>query len=179
MYGRHSLSPILIAMLLLALGSSVAAAQAKPVDEAPPNSHESAYGGGWDCDRGYQRIQQSCLALVVPSNAYLDSSGDGWACERGFRKLKDGCIEIDLPPHAFLGASGNRWECQRGYRKAEQSCEVIDIPASAYLDASGGYIYGEFWGMELGKVRTRELREARSGWGGERGIRGTPHCPAE
>ena len=74
-------------------------------------------GSGWECDRGYRKVDQSCVAIAVPDNAYLDSSGDRWKCERGFRESGDSCAPLEIPQEGYVGRSGNDWECNRGYRK--------------------------------------------------------------
>ena len=96
------------------------------------------YGGGWECDRGYQSVRRSCVAIAVPTNAYLDSSGRGWHCSRGYREDNGACAKVEVPPHAFLGSRGSEWKCDRGYRRADQSCVAIEVPENAYLESSGG-----------------------------------------
>ncbi|MEJ2336304.1 MAG: hypothetical protein P8Y26_11840 [Gemmatimonadales bacterium] len=72
--------------LLLGIAPTLVAAQADAT-EAPPNSHAKSYGDGWECDRGFRRVNQSCVAVEVPPNAYLDPSGGRWECSRGYRKV--------------------------------------------------------------------------------------------
>jgi hypothetical protein len=71
----------LIALLALASWPGLAAAQDDSARAAPLNAHMKRYGGGWECDRGYQSVRRSCVAVAVPPNAYLDSSGRGWHCD--------------------------------------------------------------------------------------------------
>ena len=64
----------LIVLLFVAIGPGVTSAQSEPVN-APPNSHATRYGRGWQCDRGYREDEHSCVAVDVPLNALLDSRG--------------------------------------------------------------------------------------------------------
>jgi hypothetical protein len=61
----------LITFLALAIWPGVAAAQGASAEPAPQNARMKRYGGGWECDRGYQRVQRSCVVVDVPPNAYL------------------------------------------------------------------------------------------------------------
>lgn len=66
-----------------------------------------------------------------------------------------------------------------GHRDRPRSGELSPIDSAAYLDVAAGDIYREILATGLGPVRTRELREARGGWAGERTLKGTPRCPPE
>ena len=52
----------------------------------PANAQPKSYGEGWECDRGYRRGGDVCLAIVVPENAYATNRtyGAGWECLHGF-----------------------------------------------------------------------------------------------
>lgn len=48
---------------LIAIGSpSFAQSQAVPM---PANAQPNSYGEGWECDRGYRRDGDECLAVMV------------------------------------------------------------------------------------------------------------------
>ena len=70
----------LIPLFLLVTVSPIPVAAQADVAEAPINSHATGYGDGWRCDRGFRKINRSCVVVQVPTNAHLDSSGDGWEC---------------------------------------------------------------------------------------------------
>jgi hypothetical protein len=120
---------------LLMIGPGVAWGQES--SEPPANAHPKLYGRGWECDRGYKEVQQSCVAVHVPPHAFLNSFGDGWECDRGYRETDGGCAIVEVPANAFLNFTGQRWECDRGYRKVDHSCVAIQIPPKAFLDSSG------------------------------------------
>jgi hypothetical protein len=123
---RKASRRFLIALLAVALWPGVAATQEGSAGTAPPNAHMKRYGGGWECDRGYQKRAESCIPVEVPSNGYLDASGRDWACERGFKKGRRSCLALQLPTHAHLGYSGNRWACDPGYRQRGETCTVVN-----------------------------------------------------
>jgi hypothetical protein len=135
----------LITFLALAIWPGVAAAQGASAEPAPQNARMKRYGGGWECDRGYQRAQRSCVVVDVPPNAYLNASGHDWECNRAYQKANGACAKIKVPPHAFLRSRGSKWKCDRGYRRVEQSCVAIAVPENAYLDSSG-----DRWSCERG-----------------------------
>ena len=78
-------SVLYMVLLALVLGSATAVVLAQT--DAPMNARAKRYGDGWDCDRGYRKVSQSCVAVKVPTNARLDYSGDGWECNRGYRRV--------------------------------------------------------------------------------------------
>src|SRR5687767_11414160 len=95
----------LIRCCALAAVLGIAAGAASDADESgtiPANAHPTDWGDGWECDRGYRRLGESCAAIDVPDNAYLDASGRGWNCERGFRAQTNACVEIPVPEHGYL-----------------------------------------------------------------------------
>ncbi|WP_299961063.1 hypothetical protein [uncultured Roseobacter sp.] len=111
---------------LIAIGSpSFAQSQSAPM---PVNAQPKSYGDGWECDRGYTRDGDACLAIIVSENAYFDdaSYGPGWSCNRGFAESDDGRQEIDLPDNAHLDRSGNRWECHRNFQRSQGRCDLND-----------------------------------------------------
>jgi hypothetical protein len=122
---RPSSCGFLILVLFLALGSSVAPAQDDP-GEAPPHAHLKRYGVGWECDRGYRKTGDTCVAVEVPPNGYLSSFGDGWDCDRGYRKTGDTCVVVHVPSNGHLVSSGHTWTCDAGYRRERDQC-VSDV----------------------------------------------------
>jgi len=137
----------LILLLFLATAPAVSAAQ-PDLAETPMNAHAERYGTGWECDWGYRKVDQSCVAVAVPANAHLDSSWEGWECSRGYRPVNGACAVVEVPPRAFLDSRGRDWECDRGYRKDGPSCVVVKVPEHAYLAASGNR-----WSCERGFLR--------------------------
>jgi hypothetical protein len=118
----------LIVPLALASWHAMAAPQDGAAQQTPRDAHAKHSGReGWECDRGYNVVDHSCVAIEVPANAYLDAFGRGWECDRGYRKVGRACAAIDLPEHAFL-VSRESWECDRGYRRADQSCAAFAVP---------------------------------------------------
>ena len=88
----------------------------------PANASARNFGEGWECDRGYRREDNACLAIIVPENAYATnrSYGTGWECMHGFQEV-DGaiCLEVVVPDGGYLDPSGQRWNCLRGYIKVD------------------------------------------------------------
>ncbi len=171
-------SDVLLSLaLLLVIAPSDTIAQSKST-ETPVNSHVSRYGDGWECDRGFRRVGESCLEVKVPENARLNVSGDRWECSRGFRRNDDSCSVVDVPPNGFLNSRGNAWECDRGYTQVDQSCVAIKLPANAYLIDS----YGRGWECDRGFRRFNDacdpvdvppngfLRSDGRGWDCDRGF---------
>ena len=111
----------LVLFVLLSVVSGVAATEAE-LAKMPMNAHAKRYGSGWDCDRGYEKVDQSCVAIEVPSNGYLNSSGRDWDCERGFKKGLRSCLALQVPMNAHVGYSGDRWTCDPGYRQQGETC---------------------------------------------------------
>ena len=107
-----------------------------PWSQVPPNAFLDSRGRDWECDRGYRKADQSCVAVKLPANAYLDSSGDRWKCERGYGKRRV-VLAIEIPHEGYLASSGRDWECNRGYRKSGESCVAVAVPANGYLASSG------------------------------------------
>ena len=124
------------AYALLAIAPGTALAQVD-LSEWPPNSHAKRYGSGWECDRDYMKLDQSCVAIKMPPYAFLGSFGDTWECDRGYREVNEECEVVQVPPNALLDYGGHGWECRRGYREVDQSCVQIQIPPDAFLDYSG------------------------------------------
>jgi hypothetical protein len=78
----------LLYLAVFALPAELALAQeAKGV--IPANATAKTYGNGWECDRGYRKIDSACVVVTLPENAYLtDSSyGSGWTCKHGYKKI--------------------------------------------------------------------------------------------
>jgi hypothetical protein len=90
------------AVLAIAPGGALAQGD---LSEGPPNSHAKPYGSGWECDRGYEKLGESCVVIQIPSNAFLGTFGDEWECDRGYRKVNEGCAAVQVPPNALLDYS--------------------------------------------------------------------------
>ncbi|HTE42571.1 MAG TPA: hypothetical protein VK629_17255, partial [Steroidobacteraceae bacterium] len=61
----------LAATLCLLVGASGRSlAQDTTAVTVPDNSRARSYGGGWECNRGYRRADESCKAVQIPANAY-------------------------------------------------------------------------------------------------------------
>ncbi len=119
--GRATPYLVLVFLSPLVLGSTAGPAERAAV-EVPPNAHLDRLGLDWECNRGYRKSADSCVAIKVPANAYLDSYGHGWKCERGYRKSLDSCVAVGVPANAHLGFSGRGWACDPGYRREGDNC---------------------------------------------------------
>src|SRR4029077_12639432 len=93
-----SLAPLSLAASLLAASGSVSSQT--DVRVLPVNAHTSRYGSGWECSRGFRRVEEACVAIKVPANAYLNSFGSDWDCNRGYRKVDQGCKAVKVPAGA-------------------------------------------------------------------------------
>lgn len=116
----------------------------------PANAQSKTYGEGWDCDRGYRRADDECLAVIVPANAFATNRtyGAGWECSHGFREVDDAtCLEVVVPQGGYLDSSGKSWSCLRGHRKVGDLCEEVIVPANAYLSDE---TYGSSWLCDRG-----------------------------
>ncbi len=125
----------LAAVFLLVAG--LTGLQGQFVSTIPANAHRSAFGSGWECDRGFRRTGAVCQAVVVPTNAHLDFVGNGWECDRGFHQVGTGCQAVSLPANAQLDFVGHGWECRRGFRQVGLACEAVGVPLNAHLDFVG------------------------------------------
>ena len=134
---RRALSRTLI--LLAALTAAPILSHAQNGSATPPHARANASGTGWECDRGYQRINGACATVELPANAYLTklSFGRGWDCMRGHRAVNDSCVAVEVPEHGYLDSSGDRWKCERGYRNVAERCAPIVVPQHAYLESGG------------------------------------------
>ena len=136
-------SLVFAALLLTCPGTAFAQAGS---GKSPVNARTNSYGG-WQCNRGYRRDGEACVAITVPLNAHLDRYGRGWECDRGHRKDGEVCVAFNIPSNAYLHASGDRWSCDRGYRRANEACVAIKVPANAYLSDT---TYGRGWECDRG-----------------------------
>ena len=107
--GRATTYLVLVFLSPLVLGSTAGPAERDAV-EVPPNAHLDRLGRDWECDRGYRKSADSCVAIKVPANAYLDSYGRDWKCNRGYRKAANSCVAVDVPANAYLDSSGRDWK---------------------------------------------------------------------
>ena len=74
----------LIPMMVFA--ASIGLARAQDVEGTiPANGSANAYRTGWQCDRGFRKIDGACKLVSLPENAYLTGSsyGPGWKCKHG------------------------------------------------------------------------------------------------
>lgn len=130
-----------------ALGLDAGVGKGKPanaVKEATPkkpaipkNSHLDYFGHDWECNRGFRKAGNECVAIVLPQNAKLDYLGNDWECKRGFRKIGSGCDPVRVPKNGKLDFLGNDWECNRGFRRQADECSAVQVPANAKLDFLG------------------------------------------
>ena len=94
------LSRIVIASaFLLTLSNPVFAQQIS----VPENGKINVYGNGWDCQRGFKKVGDSCSKVDVPSNGKINVYGNGWDCQRGFKKVGDSLslIHISEPTRPY------------------------------------------------------------------------------
>jgi len=135
---RSSL-PLLTICLALAFCPSYSTA----ASSAPPNSH--ATYNGWECDRGYRQVGNSCQTVQIPANAHLDILGHNWECDRGFRQAGPVCGRVAVPINAHLDILGHGWECNRGFKEVQGGCKSVMLPPNAHLD-----ILGHNWECDRG-----------------------------
>jgi len=88
----------LLATFLFAASGSVSSQTDGSV--LPANAQASRYGGKWECARGFERVQETCVVVKVPANAYLNSSGKGWECNRRYIKANQECKTVQVPANA-------------------------------------------------------------------------------
>ena len=83
-----------------------------------------AYGHGWECERGYRKIDDGCLQIEVPENGYLSERAynKGWKCDRGYKMEEDKCAFVELPENAYLSDKGDRWQCAREFHRQGDMC---------------------------------------------------------
>lgn len=148
---KHPLARLIARMAvvagLIASFAFPAFAQDAPM---PANATARSYGEGWECDRGYRRDADACLAVIVPENAYATNRtyGKGWECLHGFQEVDDAaCFEVVVPEGGYLDPSGQKWSCLRGYMKVDDVCLKIDLPPNAYLSDRG---FGSAWLCDRG-----------------------------
>jgi hypothetical protein len=140
---------LLIILMLMAAVPGRIYAEVGGMD-IPENASVRKYGSGWQCDRGYRKVDVNCKAINVPDNAYPTnrSYGRGWECTRGYRMKDEACVIINVPPNAYLGSSGvGSWKCDRGYRAVDESCVAINVPPNGYLSDNS---YGPGWKCDRG-----------------------------
>jgi hypothetical protein len=58
----------------------------------PATSHANRFGRGWECDRGYERAESGCKAIVLPDNAHISHSGSESNCNDGFERKLNTCL---------------------------------------------------------------------------------------
>ncbi|MEM8775087.1 MAG: hypothetical protein AAGF53_08635 [Pseudomonadota bacterium] len=142
----------LIARMAVVAGMIASFAFPAFAQDAPMSAHATArsFGNGWECDRGYRRDGDACLAIIVPENAYATNRayGSGWECLHGFQEVDDAtCLEVVVPDGGYLDPSRQRWNCLSGYMKVDDLCLEIDLPPNTYLAGRG---YGAAWLCDRG-----------------------------
>ncbi len=97
MYFRPETADGFVVCALISLtvfAGSIESAKAQGVEGTiPANASAKSYGKGWQCDRGFLKIDGACVVVTLPENAYLtDSSyGSGWKCQHGYKQNKE-CV---------------------------------------------------------------------------------------
>lgn len=140
-------SPLLVALgFLLLVGCA---------DISLPEHAYTTGGSHWKCERGFELVEGSCQALVLPEHAFLTRSGGDWTCDRGFQRVQEACQSVGLPEHAFLSRKGDSWRCDRGFERIEDKCQSAEepspnLPEHAYID------FGRDWKCERGFERRAE-----------------------
>lgn len=70
---KHPMARVFSRLAVLAgLIASLAFPAFAQVSTAPMPAHAQpkSYGEGWECDRGYRREDDACLAVILPENAF-------------------------------------------------------------------------------------------------------------
>lgn len=135
---RSSLSTLVIGLTL-----TFCPAHSVGQGSAPPNAH--ATHSGWECNRGFHQVENSCEPVQIPANAHLDILGHDWECDRGFRQANQACERVSIPKDAHLDILGHGWECNRGFKEVQGACQPVTIPPNAHLD-----ILGHDWECDRG-----------------------------
>jgi hypothetical protein len=115
----------------------------------PANAEKDAWGGGWQCKRGFRQVGSECAPVTIPANAQLDILGHDWECKRGFRRSGKECVPVLPPANAQLDILGHDWECMRGFRRSGSECVRVVVPQNAQLD-----ILGHDWECARGFYRS-------------------------
>jgi hypothetical protein len=53
---------------------------------------KSAYGPGWECERGYQADKDACISIKLPENSHINFSGNNWECNKPYQRRNNQCI---------------------------------------------------------------------------------------
>jgi hypothetical protein len=64
--------------------------------DVPANAFLDSSGGRWQCERGFERVGDSCKKVDVPANAHLEYLGHGWDCNRGYERQEDECLAREV-----------------------------------------------------------------------------------
>lgn len=105
------------------------------VQRSGPPANSWVSGSNWYCKEGFRKVDNECVALVVPQNAFV--SGSNWYCKEGFRKVGNQCEALVVPENAFV--SGSNWYCKEGFRKVGSECEALVVPQNAFVSGSNWY----------------------------------------
>ncbi len=153
---------LLSSLLLVFFGIQGVGAQA-----IPENAHKTIFGGwgSWECDRGYEQVDNRCSMIDVPKNASIDKTGRDWRCNRGYREVEQRCVRIQVPENASLDITGKDWICNPGLKRVGDSCKLVNVPENASLNYLGdgwvcdeGYVKQENRCIPVGRT-DEEIRE--------------------
>ena len=77
LYSRTmSLKRAALAILLIGTLIVSSSAEAQTVG-FPDNARKSRYSEGWECVRGFKRVEDRCVKIVMPKNAFATGSSFG------------------------------------------------------------------------------------------------------
>ena len=140
---------VLAAWLSLPSDLSAQTAAGTSARAIPPNAHGDGFGGRWECDKGFRKTGDACVAMTAPANAFTTdvTYGKGWECKRGFVDKNETCVAVIVPPNAFLSAYGDTWHCARTFQRMDDKCVAIKVPKNGYLTRSD---LGTGWECERG-----------------------------
>lgn len=116
----------------------------------PANAEKNAWGGGWQCKRGFHQVRDECVPVVIPANGELDYTGHWWTCKRGFSEVRGECVRVAIPANAELDYSGHWWTCKRGFTEVRGECVRVPVPTNGELDYTG-----HWWTCKRGFTEVR------------------------
>lgn len=85
--------PFTLQLTIFFVAPATAYAQARS-SELPDNARKKGYGGGWECNDGFQEKAGTCVAIIIPEGAHLDYSGNDWECGKRHRRQGDKCLAV-------------------------------------------------------------------------------------
>ena len=131
----QALTPVAGGQMHTALGVETAGLSVPALRTSlPAHAHPATFGGGFQCDYGFEKLGSGCTPVKVPAHGFITSSGDDWACERGFRKNSNQCVRIVVPANAHLtdDSFGKGWECNPRFNDTGDACKAVEVPAHAH-----------------------------------------------